>query len=192
MTKGLLNRRSLLVGGAGIPLVGGFAARADSSRKVRSLLAEGIAQADTVVGPAPLQLPPTILAALQAGGQLRIRLVYPEGHRIATFFGFLAGPADPPPPLASLEVNDPRVFTVLQFEIEREEVSFFPQPNFLLTGRLAAEVVPSPFFQGLTGRLAGITGGFAGEGNTTFSMLGGFVAGSHASYARTAAGRIEL
>src|SRR4051812_48125357 len=56
MTKNLLNRRSLLLGGAGIPLAGGFAARADSSNKVRSLLAEGIAQADTVVGPAPLQL----------------------------------------------------------------------------------------------------------------------------------------
>jgi hypothetical protein len=191
MSINQVNRRGLLLGAAATTFAAALAGQAEEERKIRSLVAEGIATADTVVGQAPLILPQPIINALMNGSQLRVRIEYPDPRKTATFYGFVAGPNDPLP-LPSLALGDPRIFTVLRFEVQETLVAFSPQPTFTMLGRVAEETIPSPFFSGLLGRVAGITAGFQNEGQTTFTMLGGFVAGSHASYARVAYGTIEL
>jgi hypothetical protein len=186
-----VNRRGLLLGAAATTFAAALPGQDEEKRKIRSLVAEGIATADTVVGQAPLILPQAIIDALMNGSQLRVRIEYPDPRKTATFYGFLAGPADPLP-LPRLALGDPRIFTVLRFEVQETLVAFSPQPAFTMLGRVAEETIPSPFFSGLLGRVAGITAGFQNEGQTTFTMLGGFVAGSHASYARVAYGTIDL
>jgi hypothetical protein len=191
MSSRNMNRRLFL--GAAATLTPGLihAGRVDQ-RKIRSLVAEGVATPDTVLGKQALTLPPDLVAALQAGAQIRIRLEYPRRRDLLMFYGFVAGPGDPPAPLTNLPENDPRIFTILALEIDHTLVSMYPEPTFGMFGRTIAEPKPSPFFPNLTGRIAGVSGGFGNEGETSFSMLGGINAGDHATYARVARGSIDL
>ena len=186
-----MERRVFLAGAAALG-TGLMEAQPPLRKKIRSLLAEGSETIDTVIGTQPLVVPPDLEAALQAGAQVRLRVEYPFGKNLLVVSGFVAAANDPPPPLPELPQNDPRIFTIIIVEIEFVLVSMSPQPTFGMLGRTVAEPKPSPFFPNLTDRISGLSCGFQNEGETTFSMLGFFAAGNHASYARVASGRIEL
>ena len=54
--------------------------------KLRTLLAEGVVVPETIVGRQPLTLPPDLVAALQAGAQVRIRVEYPVRKDLAMYY----------------------------------------------------------------------------------------------------------
>jgi hypothetical protein len=161
-------------------------------KKIRTLLVEGVVAPETAIGEQPLNLPPDLVAALRAGAQIRARAEYPERRDLLVFRGFLAAPGDPAPPLPELRDDDPRVFAHLLFEIQHTHLSMFPEMSLGLYGRVLTEIKPSPFFPGLTGRLAAVQLGYLREGETPISMLTVSAAGDHLVVAREGRGRIEL
>lgn len=186
--------RRVFLGTAGMAALGAGTAQGEPPvmRKIRSLVVEGIADIDLVVARQPIVLPPDLVGALQAGATVRYRAEYPFRDDLMAFYVFLAGPADPAPPLTSLSPSDPRIFANLIFEVYDTLVSMYPEPNFGLLARTIAEPKVSPFFPGVTGRVTLIEAGFENEGETNFKLFGVGCAGDHAVYARQARGRIEL
>jgi hypothetical protein len=167
-------------------------AQAERSRKVRSLLAEGVVLPEWAIGEQPLNFPPEVVAALRAGSQFRARVQYPERGNLMVFRAFLAAPTDPAPPLPALSDDDGRIVTHLVFEIRKVQIATFPELSLGLYGRVLSEVKPSPFFPGLTGRLVGVQLGVQQEGETPVSMLTVTVAGDHVVVAREGRGRLGL
>ena len=185
-------RRRRFLSAAAFGAAGVAQAEPPLGKKVRSLIAEGIITPDAAIGRGPLLLPPELIAALEAGFQVRGRVEYPHMRNLLVFYAFLARPTDPAPPLDSLSPADQRIFTHIEVEIVDDLIAALPTPSFGMYGRVVSEPKPSPFFPGITGLVASVEGGFSAEGHTTFPMLAVSCAGDHAVFARPAQGRIEL
>lgn len=186
-------RRRLFLGSAAVlTAAGAIEAQTEVRKKIRSLLVEGVIPPEEVVARQPLVLPPDLLAALQAGFQVRLRVEYPHRANLLVFYAFLAAPTDPAPPLAQLSPADPRIFVHIEFEIDDVLVASSPRPSFGLYGRAVAEPKPSPFFPGVTGLVSSVEGGFVSQGNTAFALVGVSCAGDHAVFAPVAQGFIDV
>lgn len=184
------SRRAVLLGSGAAAAATVLRATPVVTRKVRYLLAEGVAELDSVIAEQPLIdiLDAGTVAAVQGGFvEIRVRWTYPVRRNVAVFTGFVALPGSPMP------IDTPAsVFTVLELEVYDTLVSATPENTFGLFGRFLREPVPSPYFPNLEGRIAAVTAGFENEGETSFKLVGGIAAGSHATYARHAKGVIEL
>jgi hypothetical protein len=138
----------------------------------------------SLVWPAP-QVPP-----LPPGTILRVRVEFPiGGHDILEWQTFVA-PENAP---------DQAVFmiTLFHMRVDRIGLSETPAPHFGLFGQIIDNpVVDNPDhspFGDLTGRVAMGYAEFDAPGdNTTFTLLGGAVAGNHASAVRTASGSLNI
>jgi hypothetical protein len=192
MKPNLYGRRSLLAAASATLFTPLIARGEPQNKKIRTLLAEGAVAPETAIGEQPLNLPPDLVAALRAGAQIRARVEYPQRRNLLVFRAFLAAPGDPAPPLPELRDNDPRLFAHLLCEIQDVHLSTFPEMSVGLYGRILTEIKPSPFFPGLTGRLAAVQLGHQQEGDTAISMLTVSAAGDHVVVAREGRGRIEL
>jgi hypothetical protein len=76
-------------------------------------------------------------------------------------------------------------------KIDRFETSHTPENNLMLTGRVIATPVASPFGP-LVGRIAAYTGGYTPGRNATFTLFGGSVSGNHTTLLPTATGSLIL
>lgn len=183
------NRRAFLKGlgalGAGTlfysqPAFAGSARYADRFQ----LFAEGTVTDFSLVWPAP-QIPP-----LPPGTIVRVRVEFPiQGQDILEFRTFVASESAPDQPLL--------VVTLFHMRVEKIALSEAPAPNFGLFGQIIDNpVVDNPNhspFGDLTGRVGIAYAQFDAPGdNTTFTLLGGAAAGSHASALRTATGYLHI
>ncbi|MCC7375539.1 MAG: hypothetical protein IT581_12860 [Verrucomicrobiales bacterium] len=147
------------------------------------LTAEGTVDDFTLVWPAPT------LPQLPDGTIIRVRIQFPvNGRDIVEWSTFLAPANAPSQSLA--------VLTLFHLGVEKIILSDEPTPNFCLAGRvLDNPIIDNPNhspFGDLTGHAGMIYGGFDKPGNqTTFTLLGGAAAGSHASALRTAYGSLR-
>lgn len=130
------------------------------------------------------------LAPLPPGTLFRIRIEFPVRRRdVLEAMTFLA-PADAPDtPLF--------VVTLFRMRVDKIALSGTPAPNFGLFGQVIDNpVVDNPNhspFGDLTGHVTVMCGQFDAPGDhTTFTLLGGAAAGSHASAVRTATGSLHI
>ena len=148
------------------------------------LFAEGTVTDFSLVWPAP-QIPP-----LPPGTLVRVRVEFPiHGHDILEFHTFVAAENAPDQPLL--------IVTLFHMRVDKIGLSETPAPNFGLFGQVIDNpVVDNPDhspFGDLTGRVAIIYAQFDTPGdNTTFTLLGGASAGSHATALRTATGSLHI
>jgi hypothetical protein len=118
------------------------------------------------------------------------RVEFPsQGHDILEWHAFVASENAPDQPLL--------VVTLYHMRIDKIGLSETPAPNFGLFGQIIDNpVVDNPnhsSFGDLTGRVAIVYAQFDAPGdNTTFSLLGGAAAGSHASAVTTATGSLHI
>ena len=183
------NRRAFLRGLGAVGVGSLFCSRpaiADSARYAQrfQLLAEGTVTDFSLVWPAP-QIPP-----LPPGTLVRVRVEFPiHGGDILEFHTFVASENAPQQPLL--------IVTLFRMRVDKIALSETPAPNFGLFGQIIDNpVVDNPNhspFGDLTGRVGMSYGQFDATGdNTTFSLLGGAAAGSHASALRTATGSLHI
>jgi hypothetical protein len=159
---------------------------ADSARYARrfQLFAEATVTDFSLIWPTP-QIPP-----LPSGAIVRVRLEFPiNGHDILEWHTFIASENAPDQPLL--------VVTLFHMRIDQIGLSETPAPNFGLFGQIIDNpVVDNPNhspFGDLTGRVQMVSGEFDAPGdNTTFTLLAGATAGSHASAVRTATGSLHI
>lgn len=182
-------RRSFLTGlgalGAG-SLFWGRPAMADSAKYAHrfQLFAEGTVDDLSLIWPTP-QFPP-----LDAGLIVRVRIQFPvTPHDLLEWRTFVASETAPGQPLV--------VVTLLRVRVDDINLSTTPAPNFAMFGQVIDNpVVNNPDhspFGDLTGRIQVIGGQFDTPGdNTTFTLLGGMAAGSHAGALRTARGSLRI
>lgn len=148
------------------------------------LFAEGTVTDFSLVWPAP-EVPP-----LPPGTILRVRIAYPvRPHGLLEFHTFVAAEQAPEQPLA--------IITLFHMRVDNIGLSRTPAPNFGLFGQIVDNpVVDNPNhspFGDLTGRLQMIYGEFDRPGDqTTFTLLGGAAAGSHATALRRATGSLNI
>ncbi len=148
------------------------------------LFAEGTVTDFSLVWPTP-QVPP-----LPQGTILRIRLEFPIGGQdVLEWHTFVASEAAPEQPLL--------VVTLFHMRVDKIALSNTPAPNFGLFGQITDNpVVDNPDhspFGDLTGRVLMVYAQFDAPGDsTTFTLLGGAAAGSHASAVRTASGSLQI
>ena len=167
--------------GAALVSGSGNAGSADSQsggHRVR-LFAEGAVDLRFVVPPVAAPPPPP-------GLEYRGRYTYPAGgEKVLDGLIFAA-------PIGAPNGVDP-VFVISHWltRIDRVETSHTPDDNFLMTGRVIATPVPSPFGP-LIGRLAAYTSGFTAGRNATFTLFGATVSGSHTTVLPTATGSLLL
>ena len=183
------NRRAFLKGlsllGAA-PLLGAIPAQAASANFAHrfQISAAGSVTDFSLVWPAP-QIPPLPPATI-----LRIRINFPiDGKDILEWQTYLAADNALDQPLLML--------TLYHLRVDSIGVSDTPAPNFGLFGQIIDNpVVDNPNhspFGDLTGRVGIVYGQFDAPGdNTTFTLLGGAAAGSHASAITTATGFLHI
>jgi hypothetical protein len=183
------NRRSFLRGISALGL-GALAGRQTSAVvPVRyahrfQLFAEGTVSDFSLVWPAP-EVPPLPPETL-----LRIRVEFPvQGKDILEFRTFVAPVSDPSLPVF--------IVTFFRMRVDKIGLSDTPFPNFGLFGQVIDNpVVDNPNhspFGDLTGHIGTAYGGFDTTGDqTTFTLLGGQAAGSHASAVPTATGSLHI
>lgn len=140
--------------------------------------AEGRADGRFVLPPAVPEPPP--------GLEWRARLAFPVGGKDVLDAQVLLAPVGAPSGV-------PPVFVVSQFRmrVDRFERSAVPEPNFSFSGKVIETPVPSPFGP-IVGRLTSVTGGYTGGPDATFTLLGGPVAGSHATFLPVATGALVV
>ncbi len=163
------------------PLAVGSAGSRSAPGRPIALVAEGTGDAAWVLPPAVPPLPP--------GLEFRARYTYPaaDDDDLLDLQVFLTWTGAP----TGLPIAPGFLITHLRIQVDRFQVSRLPEPNLLITGTVRSVPVPSPF--GATvGRLVAITGGFAEGATTTFTMLGGPVAGSHSTTLPSATGSITF
>jgi hypothetical protein len=121
---------------------------------------------------------------------VRIRLEFPiQGHDILEWQTFVAAENAP---------EEPRlVVTLFHVRVDKIGLSETPAPNFGPFGQVIDNpVVDNPNhspFGDLTGRVGMVFAQFDAPGNnTTFTLLGGASAGSHASALTTATGSLHI
>jgi hypothetical protein len=171
------NRRAFLrrLGGLGaVALAGAAPALAVSARYAQrfQLSATGTVDDFSLTWPMPdFPLP-------DPGVILRVRIEFPiQGHDILEWTTFLAAQAAPDKPLF--------LATLFRMRVDRILLSDTPAPNFGLCGQcIENPPVENPNHSpwgDLTGRVQTIGGEFDEPGDhTTFTLLGGATAGSHA------------
>jgi hypothetical protein len=162
--------------------------------QVEELVAEAAVPLNFVLSPAAPNIPADVFQQLQAGTlQARQRTTYNPSRNILTVWIFTSGPNDPlPTPSGSLpQPVAPR--TISLFEIAPEAIlhSNTPSPNILFAGRIVSNSVTSPFGS-LTGATAAVLMGYDPDNPGTFTMLGGTVAGSHATFSPTGRGTLRI
>jgi hypothetical protein len=188
----LLNRRNVLTAAGAMVAP---AAMAKTEGKIE-LLAEGVVPfvpTAFILSPTAPAIPPQVLQAILAGVlQARIRVIYPSSKKrdILTVHVYLAGPTDPLPLLSSPPTTVPPTISIFEIQVEEVVISLAKR-SFVAAGLVVSNRVVSPFGD-LTGLAAVVSAGFASTGTTTFTMLGGIVAGSHASYAPAGAGFLNV
>jgi|SRR5215831_17885977 len=151
--------------------------RSGLGRRVQ-LVAEGVVDLQFVIPPG-VPAPPD-------GLEYRGRFLFPAGAADvldAMIFVAPKGSANGVEPLLVIS----RWLT----RIDRFESSHSPENNLLLTGRVIATPVPSPFGPQL-GRLAAYTGGYSAGRNATFTRFGGSLSGNHTTLLPTATGSLIL
>jgi hypothetical protein len=146
-----------------------------------ALVAEGTGDAAWVLPPAVPPLPP--------GVEFRARYTYPaaDDDDLLDVQVFLTGTGAP----TGLPIAPGSLISHFRMRVDRFQVSRQPEPNLLITGTVKSTPVPSPF-GAIAGRLVAITAGFTEGATTTFTMLGGPVAGSHATFLPVATGSITF
>jgi hypothetical protein len=144
-------------------------------------VAEGTGDAAWVLPPAVSTLPP--------GLEFRARYTYPaaDDDDLLDVQVFLTGTGAP----TGLPIAPGSLISHFRIQVDRFQVSRLPEPNLLITGTVRSVPVPSPF-GAIVGRLVAITGGFTEGATTTFTMLGGPVAGSHSTILPAATGSITF
>jgi hypothetical protein len=151
------------------------------------LQAEGVVPLTFVLSPAPPPIPVEIVTLILDGTlEIRQRVIYPDRKRLASILVFVTSPTAPlgltPPAESIVSIIHVEVDDVV---LSRRSVS----PGFLLPGRVVATPVPSPFGD-IVGCATAVSAGYLASGDTTFTMLGGTVAGSHTTWSPVAFGRI--
>jgi hypothetical protein len=159
---------------------------ADSARYAHrfQLSAAGTVTDFSLVWPAP-QVPP-----LPPGTIIRVRIEFPiDGKDLLGWQTFVAAE----------NVPDQSVFMITLFHLRVDKIglSEAPASNFGLFGQVIDNpVVDNPDhspFGDLTGRVGIVYGEFDVPGSsTTFTLLGGAAAGSHATALRTATGSLRI
>ena len=183
------NRRAFLRGLGALGVGSLFCSRpaiADSARYAQrfQLFAEGTVTDFSLVWPAPQ------IAPLPLGTLVRVRVEFPiHGNDILEFHTFVAAENAPHQPLL--------IVTLFRMRVDKIVLSETPAPNFGLFGLIIDNpVVDNPNhspFGDLTGRVGISYAQFDAPGdNTTFTLLGGAAAGSHASALRTATGSLHI
>ena len=167
-------------------------------------IAEGVVPLNFILSPAPVdfsQLPPWLAGGLMNGSiEVRQRMTFRgqgPGKDVLSIQVYCIDASAPlplpeaPPVIAIPQSNPGDIVTISLFltQIEDLEVSNYPSPNFSLIGKGVKMIVPSPFGN-LVGASAVYTAGVTAyrDGTATFTMLGGSVAGSHATYSPQAEG----
>lgn len=183
------NRRGFLKGLGGLgaaSLACAPSALAGPARYARrfQLSATGTLDDFSLVCPAP-QVPPPL-----DGTIVRLRVEFPiQGRDILESRIFLAPAASPDESLF--------IVTRLHMRVDQIRLSDMPEPHFGLFGQIIDNPpVENPNhspFGDLTGRVTMTYGAFDEPGDqTTFSLLGGAAAGSHASAVRIATGSLHI
>lgn len=121
---------------------------------------------------------------------IRVRMEFPiQSHDILEWTTFLAAEAAP---------DDPQwIVTLFRMRVDRILLSDTPAPNFALFGQcIENPPVENPNHSpwgDLTGRVQTIGGEFDAPGDrTTFTLLGGAAAGSHAGAMRHVTGSLRI
>jgi hypothetical protein len=162
--------------------------------QVEEFVAEAAVPLNFVLSPALPNIPAQIFQQLQSGDlQARQRTTYDPSRNILTVWIFTSNPNDPlPTPSANLpQPLAPRTITLFEIAPEAILQSNSPTPNILFAGRVVTNSVTSPFGN-LTGGTAAITLGYDPDEPGTFTMLGGTVAGSHATFSPTGRGVLRI
>jgi hypothetical protein len=162
--------------------------------QVEEFVAEAVVPLNFVLSPALPNIPAEIFQQLQAGTlQARQRTTYSPSRNILTVWIFTSNPQDPlPTPSGSLpQPVAPRTISLFEMAPEAILHSSTPSPNILFAGRITSNTVTSPFGN-LTGATAAITLGYDTDEPGTFTMLGGTVAGSHATFSPTGRGTLRI
>jgi hypothetical protein len=98
----------------------------------------------------------------------------------------------PAPPPVPPEDDDPASISLFQVEVARILLCDKPAPNLALLGTVTAAPVPSPFGN-IVGLVAALGAGYDQPGDeVNFTMLGGFVAGSHSTWSLTGVGSLVV
>jgi hypothetical protein len=150
--------------------------------------AEGVVPLTFVLSPSPPPIPVEIVTLILDGTlEIRQRLTYPTRKQLASILVFVTAPTAP----LGLRPAAEAIVSIIHLDVDdvvlsgRRAVS----PGFLLSGRVVATPVPSPFGD-IVGCAMAVSGGYLGSGDTTFTMLGGTVAASHTTWSPVAFGRI--
>jgi hypothetical protein len=162
--------------------------------QVEEFVAEAAVPLNFVLSPQVPNIPADIFQQLQAGTlQARQRVAFNPSRNILTVWIFTSDPDDPlPTPSGSLPpASAPR--TISLFEIAPEAVlqSSSPRPNILFAGRVTSNSVTSPFGN-LTGSTAAVSLGYDPANAGTFTLIGGTIAGSHATFSPTGRGTLAI
>jgi len=134
----------------------------------------------------PAYVLPAAVPPPPPGTEWRARHTFPVGGQdVLEVLVFLA-------PLGA-PTGGPSLFTVsqLRLQVDRFERSTTPAPNLAFSGRITETPVPSPFGP-VIGRLASISAGYTPGPDPTFTLVGGAVAGSHATFLPLATGSLRL
>jgi hypothetical protein len=191
-----LRRRFLSGAAASAALAAPALAQGNSAEARLEFLAEGVVPFSPfpfVLSPTPPAIPPDVFALLMSGQlQARVRMRFPasRNRKILLTQVYIT---DPTWPIAA-EQDPPQTTppTLSLFETYIERVIVTRAPNeVLLAGTVVSNRIITPFGD-LTGMASATSFGFSGEGQATLSMLGGIVAGSHATYCPIGYGRIRL
>ncbi|MCZ7639787.1 MAG: hypothetical protein M5U12_29310 [Verrucomicrobia bacterium] len=148
------------------------------------LSATGTVDDCSLIWPAPQISPPV------DGTIVRVRIEFPvQGHDILEWTTFVAAEAAP---------DDPQwMVTFFRIRVDRILLSDTAAPNFALFGQCienppVENLNHSPWGD-LTGRMQTISGEFDEPGDhTTFTLLGGAAAGSHAGAMRHVTGSLHI